>query len=268
VAPPDSDSVRAVRLEVLGKSPAWTDAGGACSGYLVREGATTLLLDCGNGVFGKLRARCDPFAVDAVLLTHLHADHVVDVLPFAYALRYAPRDPLGSGRARPSLYVPPGAHARLRSMVGWWGPEDLLDAAFDVHEYDPAGELAVGDLALRFCAVPHYVPTWAVELRATSSAAARLVYGADCAPNDALVDFARDADLLLVEATLTEPETDGERGHLTAAEAGAIAARAGAGQVVVTHYSDLLDAGRVREDAARALGREPELAVEGAAYEV
>jgi ribonuclease BN (tRNA processing enzyme) len=255
-----------VRLEVLGKSPAWTDAGGACSGYLVREGATALLLDCGNGVFGKLRARFDASAVDAVLLTHLHADHVVDILPFAYALRYAPREPTGSRPARPGLYVPPGAHARLRSMVGWWGPEDLLDAAFDVHEYDPAGELGVGELALRFCAVPHYVPTWAVELGA--GAGRRLVYGADCAPNEALVHFARDADLLLVEATLTEPETDGERGHLTAAEAGSIAARAGAREVVVTHYSDLLDPGRVREDAARALGRAPQLAFEGAAYEV
>jgi ribonuclease BN (tRNA processing enzyme) len=255
-----------VRLEVLGKSPAWTDAGGACSGYLVREGATALLLDCGNGVFGKLRSRFDPFAVDAVLLTHLHADHVVDILPFAYALRYAPRGPIASRSARPALYVPPGAHARLRSMVGWWGPEDLLDAAFDVREYDPAAELAVGELALRFCAVPHYVPTWAVEFRA--GAGRRLVYGADCAPNDALVDFAGDADLLLVEATLTEPEADVERGHLTAEEAGAIAARAGAREVVVTHYSDLLDDRRVREDVARALGREPKLAVEGAAYEV
>ena len=258
-----------MRLEVLGKSPAWTDSGGACSGYLVREEATALLLDCGNGVFGKLRARIDPFAVDAVVLTHLHADHVVDILPFAYALRYSPHDP------RPGalpLYVPPGSHGRLRTMIGSWGPEDLLDAAFDVHEYDPAAVLEVGALLLRFCEVPHYTRTWAVELRAAgrdgAAAGPRIVFGADCAPNDALEEFARDAEVLLVEATLTEPEGDAERGHLTPAEAGALAARAGASRVVVTHYSDMVDAGWVREEAARTLGRAPDLAVEGAGYEV
>ena len=259
-----------MRLEVLGKSPAWTDSGGACSGYLVREGATTLLLDCGNGVFGKLRERFDPFAVDAVVLTHLHADHVVDILPFAYALRYSPRD---ARPARPPLHVPPGSHERLRTMIGSWGPEDLLDAAFEVHEYDPAAVLEIGELSLRFCEVPHYTRTWAVDLRAgrrrpAGVAGPRIVFGADCAPNDALVEFARDAEVLLVEATLTEPEGDAERGHLTPAEAGALAARAGARQVVVTHYSDMVDASWVQAEAARTLGRAPDLAVEGAGYEV
>jgi ribonuclease BN (tRNA processing enzyme) len=255
-----------VQLEVLGKSPAWTDTDGACSGYLVREGVTALLLDCGNGVFGKLRATIEPFDVDAVVLSHLHADHVVDILPFAYALLYSPREPRPGRRP---LYVPPGAHDRLRVMIGSFGPEYLLDAAFEVHEYDPAGVLQVGDLSLRFCEVPHYTPTWAMDLRAGSDAAApRIVYGADCAPNDALAGFARDAELFIVEATLGEPEPDGERGHLTPAEAGSLAARAGARRVVVTHYTDMLDAGWVRDEAARAFGRPVDLAVEGASYEV
>lgn len=254
-----------MRFEVLGKSPAWTDSGGACSGYIVQEGATTLLLDCGNGVFGKLRERMDPFGVDAVVLTHLHADHVVDILPFAYALLYSPQD-VRPGRR--TLHVPPGAHDRLRAMIGSWGPEQLLDWAFDVREYDPGGVLAIGDLALRFCEVPHFTRTWAVDLRAAGAAAPRLVFGADCAPNGALERFARDADLLVVEATLTEPEPDGDRGHLTPAEAGALAARAEARRVVVTHYTDMLDPAWIRDQAAGALGRPVELAVEGAVYEV
>jgi ribonuclease BN (tRNA processing enzyme) len=254
-----------VRFEVLGKSPAWTDSGGACSGYLVQEGATTLLLDCGNGVFGKLRERMDPFAVQAVVLTHLHADHVVDILPFAYALLYSPHE-------RPStrcpLHVPPGAHDRLRSMVDCWGPDGLLDSAFDVREYDPGGVLEVGTTALRFREVPHFTPTWAVDLRApTADTGPRIVFGADCAPNEALEDFARDADLFIVEATLTEPEREGLRGHLTPEEAGVLAARARARRVVVTHYSDMLDPAWVRTEAERALGGPVELAVEGASYE-
>ena len=80
-----------MRLTVLGKSPSWQDAGGACSGYLIQDGDTSLLLDCGNGVFGKMRQRLDYTELDAVLISHLHADHFLDLVPFAYALTYAPR---------------------------------------------------------------------------------------------------------------------------------------------------------------------------------
>ena len=80
-----------MRITVLGKSPAWQDAGGACSGYLVQEGETTLLLDCGNGVFGKLRERVDYTDVDAVLISHMHADHFIDLIPYSYALLLTPR---------------------------------------------------------------------------------------------------------------------------------------------------------------------------------
>ena len=80
-----------MRITVLGKSPAWQDAGGACSGYLVEEGETTLLLDCGNGVFGKLREHVDYTDVDAVVISHVHADHFIDLVPYSYALLLTPR---------------------------------------------------------------------------------------------------------------------------------------------------------------------------------
>src|ERR1700730_6734367 len=75
-----------VRITVLGKSPSWQDAGGACSGYLVEEGDYALLLDCGNGVFSKLRRFRDYVDVDAVVISHLHADHFLDLVPYSYAL--------------------------------------------------------------------------------------------------------------------------------------------------------------------------------------
>ena len=80
-----------MRLTVLGKSPSWQDAGGACSGYLVEENGTRILLDCGNGVFAKLREHVDYVDVDAVVISHLHADHFLDLVPYSYALTYAPR---------------------------------------------------------------------------------------------------------------------------------------------------------------------------------
>ena len=106
-----------IELTILGKSPSWTDAGGACSGYLVRAPGLTLVLDCGSGVFAKLR-RVEEYArVDAVLLTHLHADHVLDLVPFAYALCHG----AAAGRARPLLHAPPAARGALRALCGAWG---------------------------------------------------------------------------------------------------------------------------------------------------
>ena len=80
-----------MQITVLGKSPSWQDADGACSGYLIEEHGTALLLDCGSGVFSKLRRFRDYVDVDAVVISHLHADHFLDLVPYAYALTYAPR---------------------------------------------------------------------------------------------------------------------------------------------------------------------------------
>src|SRR5215468_8099433 len=85
------DAEGSVQVTVLGKSPSWQDADGACSGYLVEEAGTSVLLDCGNGVFGKLRRYADYVEIDAVVISHLHADHFLDLVPFSYALRYGPR---------------------------------------------------------------------------------------------------------------------------------------------------------------------------------
>src|SRR3954471_7178156 len=115
-----------MRLTVLGKSPSWQDADGACSGYLVEEGDACLLLDCGNGVFSKLRRFRDYCNVDAVLISHLHADHFLDLVPYSYALTYAPRQqpvpvdrwPGTDSPARPELHVPGGGRDTFRRIVG------------------------------------------------------------------------------------------------------------------------------------------------------
>ena len=253
-----------IRLTVLGKSPSWQDADGACSGYLVQSGPLALLLDCGSGVFAKLR-RYESYArVDAVVISHLHADHVLDLVPFAYALTYGE----ATGRPRPQLHVPPGSRAALRQLCGAWGSETLIEDAFELGEYDPSGTLDVLGVQLRFQLVPHYVASHAVETR---DGDARLVFSADCGPNDELARFARDADLLLIESTLLDDEpiaADSRGGHLSAAQAGAIGRSAGVGRLVLTHFSDQLDAGQLRERAQAAFGGPVELAAEGASFTV
>ena len=264
-----------MRITVLGKSPSWQDAGGACSGYLVAEGSTRLLLDCGNGVFAKLRERVEYTDVDAVLISHLHADHMLDLVPFAYALIYAPRQqpvPVGGypgtdEPARPRLIAPPGAARCFRQLVGSWGNEGLIEEAFELEEYDPAETVEVGPLRARFKEVPHFTTTYAIDF-ASSGGDARFTYGADSRPGEELVEIARATDLLLVEATLPRPERSGDRGHMTPGEAGDHARRAGAKRVVLTHISDELDADWAVEEGSAAYGAPVELAVEGATYEV
>ena len=264
-----------MRLTVLGKSPSWQDADGACSGYLVEEADTVLLLDCGNGVFGKLRRFVDYVAVDAVVISHLHADHFLDLVPFSYSLRYAPRQqPVPVDRwpgtdtpARPVLHAPAGARETFRRVCGSWGPEDLIEGAFDLREYAPEDVLEVGPMRVRFHQVPHFVETNAVEI-ASADGGGRITYGADHRPTEELIRFARDTDLLLIEATLPRPEREGDRGHLTPTEAGEHAREAGAKRVVLTHISDELDHLWARRCAAEAFGAQVEIAAEGATYDV
>lgn len=235
-----------------------------------------MLVDCGNGVFGKLRERCDYLDVDAVVVTHMHADHVLDLVPYAYALTYSPRQqplPVGGygGRplpARPALHVPPAGAATLRHLCTAWSAPDLVDNAFEVHEYAADGALAIGELVFRFGLVPHYIPTYAIRVTAAGGTGPSFTFGADCRPNDEIVAFSQGTDLIMLEATLARPERNGIRGHLTALEAGDHARRAGAGRLVITHIPDEIDQQLAREDAARAFGGPTELAAEGSVFEL
>jgi ribonuclease BN (tRNA processing enzyme) len=264
-----------MRLTVLGKSPSWQDVGGACSGYLVEEKGVAILIDCGNGVFSKLRRFRDYTEVDAVVISHLHADHILDLIPYAYALTYAPRQqpvpvdrwPGTDSPARPRLYAPQPARKIFRQVVGAWGKEELIENAFELVEYDERTKVEVGPIRVRFQEVPHFTRTYAMCLSSTNGGG-RIAYGADSRPTDELTDFAWNSDLLLIEATLPRPERTGERGHLTPSEAGEHGRAANVKRLVLTHISDELDEERARAEAAATFGRPVEVAREGAVYEV
>jgi ribonuclease BN (tRNA processing enzyme) len=263
-----------VRITVLGKSPSWQDAGGACSGYLVESDGCCVLLDCGSGVFGKLRSHRDYCDVDAVVISHLHADHILDLIPYASALTYAPRQqpvPVGGHPgtdtpARPRLIAPEGASEALRRVCGGSGMrEQHVEGAFALHEYASGDSFALGGMQVRFQSVPHFLPTHAVEM---SEDGRRFTFSADSSPSEDLCTFAKDTSLLLIEATLPRPEREGPRGHLTPGEAGDHGRRAGARRLVLTHFSDEMDAEWARSEAEQTFGGPVEVAREGAVYEL
>jgi ribonuclease BN (tRNA processing enzyme) len=250
-----------MRLTVLGKSPSWPDPGGACSGYLLEQDGFSLLLDCGAGVFGKLTEVQDYLTLGAILISHLHADHIVDLVPYSYGLNLSPRRQ--EPPRRPPLHAPPGASLAFARLGGCWNDEHLITEAFQLTEYDPSSPLNIGPFTVRFCEVPHYTQTFACELTSNGS---RVTFGADCGPNQALEEFARDTDLLIAEATLSEPDTDVPRGHMTPEEAGELGRRAGARRLLVSHFSDELGEDWVREESTRGFGAEVMLAAGGAEY--
>lgn len=255
-----------MKLTVLGKSPAWTDAGGACSGYLVEgAGERPFLVDCGNGVFAKLRQRRDYREIEAVVVSHLHADHLLDLVPFSYALTVGPD---AGVLAKPRLLAPSGAASFFRHLVGTWDTEDLISRAFAIEEYEAGAELEACGVSIRPHAVPHFGPTNAIELR--DPAGGRIVFGSDGRFSERLIEAARDADVLIAEATLAEPDPGPveKRGHMSAGEAGELAARAGVARLVLTHISDELDHERALAEAAVAYAGPVEVAAEGSAWVV
>lgn len=238
---------------MLGSSCSIPRPGRACSGYLVSAAQTAFVIDFGSGSCANL-ARYRPVdSLDGIVISHMHADHFLDLVTLRYALRYGARS---NGR-RTSLHLPPGGSATLRRLVAAFPPEagpDFLDV-FDVGEYDPEAGLQIGSVRLRFTPTRHYVPTYAIRCDA---GAASLTYSADTAPASHVSDLADSCGALLCEATLgpgdeADAGRDPARGHLFAREAGALAAAASARRLLVTHYpASAADGTRLAREAANA----------------
>lgn len=218
-------------VTVLGAAPSAPQPDGQGSGLLIRSAGAALLVDIGPGVVPQLAAVMDPYGLTAILVTHLHADHFLDLVSYRYGLPW-----LGVAGPRVPVFLPPGGTRQLETLAAAIseGP-DFFTRALDVREYDPAGSIAVGDLAVSFVATRHFVPAWGVSV-AGAGGSPRVVVSSDTGPNPELVAAARGAELLVVEATLGRAEEDADpRGHLTAEEGVAIGREAGVGRVLLSH---------------------------------
>jgi ribonuclease BN (tRNA processing enzyme) len=226
-------------LIVLGCSGSYgAPAGGACSGYLVREGDTTVWLDCGNGTFPNLQEHAVVEDLTAVVITHLHPDHCVDLYSLHVLVRY------GSDRSNVPVFAPPEAEQRLGALVSDWGD------AFVWHTLDDGADATVGDLQLRFSRTDHPPPTYAVELRSDEK---RLVYTSDTGPGWTVGAFEPGADLVLSEATYVHDDRKSPI-HLSARQAGEAAREARARRLILTHLWPKVDPVTSVEEGSEAFG--------------
>ncbi len=236
-----------MNVTVLGSSGASPTRTNPASGYLVESGGTSIWLDAGTGTFMALAAHIDPGTLSAVVISHIHVDHCADLFGLYGYLGYGP-----SGTVPIPVYVPNGAAAHLAAFAG--APDEhVFHVVLDINEVGAGGEVAVGEVGLRFGAAAHSVPGLVTRLATADGA---MAYSGDTGPGSDLASIAQQADLLLCEASIAGERDDRSYPyHLTAAEAGATAADAGVGELVLTHFVTGVDpATAVAEAAAEFSG--------------
>jgi ribonuclease BN (tRNA processing enzyme) len=251
-------------LTVLGCSGSVPGPESPASGYLVRAGNTSVVLDLGNGTFGALQRYLDPFALNGLVLSHLHPDHCADISALTVYRRYHPNPPQCDVLP---VYGPPDAAERLIAAYAPNADErtrtDLSDL-YTFRSYD-GGTATIGPLVVRAARVEHPCDAYAVRV---SHAGIALVYSGDTGPCPQLVELATGADVLLAEASWPYRPDNPVGIHLSGKDAGEAAAAAGVGRLLITHVPPWTDAEQVLTEAKAAFDGPTELVRPGIHYEI
>ncbi len=220
-----------MRLTVIGCSGSFPGPGSPASCYLVEHDGFRLVLDMGNGSLGPLSTRVHPRELDAVVLSHLHPDHCLDLTSLYVARRYHPE---GLPARKVAVHAPRGAAARLAAAYNAGDDEGDpgLSRVYEFHDHVPDAPVKVGPFSITVTRVRHPVEAFAVRVEAGGRA---LVYSGDTGPCEELIELAQGADLGLFEASFLRGGANPPNLHLTAQEAGAAATAAGVGRLVLTH---------------------------------
>ena len=248
-----------MRLTVLGCSGTFPGPDSPCSGYLVEHDGYRVVVDLGAGALGPLQRHCDLLDIDAVVVSHLHTDHCIDLVAYAYARRYHP----GGVPPRLPVHGPVGTCERIRDAFEA-PPADGLLEVYDFRDLG-TGPVALGPFTLTTAVVNHPVESRAIRLEAGGRT---LVYSSDSGECDALVDLAQGADLFLCEASWPSDPVPPPDIHLTGRQAGEHAARAQVPRLVLTHLMPFADRGVMLAEARDAYGGPLELAHCGADFTV
>jgi len=253
-----------VRLTTLGTAAAGVPRpGDAGSGHLLEHGDVRLLVDCGGGVLGELARHAPLESVSGVYLSHLHNDHVADLYPIALWARFT--------RRKLPVFGPPGMRTLLYRWFSLFASDpDPYVEALRLTEMEEWTVHTLGDLRFMACPVEHNVACLALRAEAAGK---RFVYSGDSRAGALLEEAAQGADLFLCEATFQDlvegqPEEKSRAHHMTAREAGAVAKKAGAKRLVLTHLRDSLDPAVSARQAAETFGAPVEVAQPGKRFDL
>lgn len=241
-------------LTVLGSSGGTPTRTNPASGYLLETAGMSFWIDAGTGTFMELARHIDPGTLDGVVLSHLHIDHCADLFGLYGYLAFGP-----SGEIPMPVLAPPGAETQFAAFAR--STEGHLHAVFDFTEVDAGSTVKIDDVAIRFGEAVHPVPALVTRFEMPDGI---LVYSGDTGPGSDLPQLAESGDILLCEATIAgERDERSYPYHLTAFEAGRIAADAGVRTLVVTHLASGLDPDRAHSEAATTYAGEIILATPG-----
>jgi ribonuclease BN (tRNA processing enzyme) len=212
-----------MKLTILGKYGPYPAAGGACSGYMAEQGSTRVLIDCGSGVLSRLQRICNLQDLSGIVLSHLHSDHMADMLILRYALE------IGKARGITNIesvlvYLPktPADIYGLVTSSPVFRPVIIQDGL----------QADIGEISFTFREMSHPVQSFAMAVEYPGR---KLVYTGDTNMNTRIGDFAKGADYLVADAGLLEKDKTDQAAHLTAAEAGRVAAAAGVKNLILSH---------------------------------
>jgi ribonuclease BN (tRNA processing enzyme) len=242
-----------VQVTIVGWSGSFPGPLSPASCYLIDTGDFRLVLDLGNGAVGALQQYAGLAEIDAICLSHLHADHCIDMLGYSVFQNYHPAGP----RPRIPVYGPAGTAERLAAALG--GEHLGMTDAFDFEALAP-GTVEIGPLKITTGRMSHPVETFGFRIEHAGQV---LAYSADTGPCDELVRLAAGADVLLCEASFTDGPDLAPDLHLTARQAASHAARAGVGELVLTHLVAWNDPRVSLEQASEAFGGPLRLAGSG-----
>jgi ribonuclease BN (tRNA processing enzyme) len=250
-----------MKLTVVGCSGSFPSAESACSSYLIEADGFRLLLDMGNGALGELQRHIGLYDLDAVLLSHLHADHCIDMVAY-FVARYYRHD--GGMPAAIPVYGPEGTERRLAGAYGEMPDEKCMGEVFNFRTLTP-GSFRLGPFTVVTDLVSHPVEAYGFRIEHAGKV---ITYSGDTGPCDTLRALAEGTDLFLCEASFTLGKEDIPELHLNGREAGELANRAGAGRLVLTHIPPWTDPAVALPDARAAYPGPAELARPGAAYQL
>ncbi|MEO5875503.1 MAG: MBL fold metallo-hydrolase [Streptosporangiaceae bacterium] len=248
-----------MRVTVIGCSGSFPGPDSPASCYLFEAGGFSLLLDFGNGALGALQRHHGLYDVDAILISHLHADHCMDLCGYYVARKYCPQ----GTQPKIPVYGPAGADVRMAEAYDL----DLVPGMTDTFDFTPLSrEFQVGPFHVVTEPVNHVIESYGFRITCEGGTVA---YSGDTGRTDVLVDLARDADLFLCEASFLEGPDLPPNLHLTAREAAEYADLAGVKKLVLTHLVPWNDAERSLNEAKAAGFNGPiELAWSGATYDL